>query len=164
MAKDTWNGLVLLRRLVLVASVIALGGCVAGREAPLNVELCAVDQGGVTAAIRDLKYIAQLHGLTLIDNSAQTKAELRVADAGRHVKYGIDNLVMIYLQKGNSVKVIASSIGLPKDQILLSFFYENNDRNDQVIAEKIYLYFRSKYKTEKLSAGKEAVGIKSCRS
>ena len=101
------------------------------------IQLCLNGPNGRTDLLQAIDEIAKQTGLRLVDSSRETSQQLIEVGAQKHIPYDIKNNVNIGLFKDKEVKVMAGNLGLPDDQVVISFFGDEGSSSDLSLVKSV---------------------------
>lgn len=128
----------MVKAVVMAASVMALATSCSRSVEPYHViQLCLTGPNGRTDLLQAIDAIAKKTGLRLVDGSRETSRQLIEVGAQKHLPYDVKNQVNMGLFRNKEVKIMAGNLGLPDDQVIISFFGNEGSSSDQSLVKSV---------------------------
>lgn len=99
----------------------ALYGCAPGKRPFLIGQVCLKNEQGTSAFKQELQSIARAEGAQLIDNSQNTKEELRAIGNPNFKKTLSSPLINIGVDRGHGVGLTANNVDMPRNEVAIGF-------------------------------------------
>jgi hypothetical protein len=148
---------------VLLAFVLALGGCVRGKRPFLIVQLCMVDQSDVAKFKLELRAIADLERMQFVDNSANTARDLGNMNYSGEERTNGSQVINIGVDNREGFGMTANNVGLPGYQVAIGFSEGANPTMARRFANVVVSRLEQYWRVYTVPAGQGALPRQGCQ-
>jgi hypothetical protein len=137
-------------------------GCTPGKRPFLMVQMCLQDERELADLTRIMKSIAESNGLTFVDRSQETKAELN------EIRKSAPNTPIATLNIGtidpDGVGFSAGNLGMGSTEVVVGFSEGSNSSKAHLLADTVVKELQLHWKLETVPSDKGAFPNPNCRS
>jgi hypothetical protein len=151
-------------KVTLIALVLTacMSGCRPARDPFLMVQLCVVNEQGLSLFKSELQSIAQLESMKLEDLSQYTKQNLDAVGYSGPERANGGPVVNVQLVRNDGMGIGAVNLGLPAYQIALGFAARSDSPQARDIAKQVVDRLSKRWKVVAVPSGRGALPITDC--
>lgn len=138
--------------------------CSRAQEEFLAVQMCLVDESGVTQLKNIMRNVAQLESLQFIDNSAETGRALKNIGAEGAAAHSAAFAIDVHIEGEHGLGVTAGNLGLPAYQVALGFTAGRDAAKAQRLADHLVHALSQRWHVQTVPRGQGSFAMGSCGS
>ena len=136
--------------------------CSRAQEEFLAVQMCLVDEAGVTQLKNIMRDVAKSENLQFIDNSAETGRALRNIGAEEAARHGAAFAIDVHIEGEHGLGVTAGNLGLPAYQVALGFTAGRNAAKAHKLADRLVQALSQRWRVQTVPKGQGTLPMSSC--
>lgn len=163
------RSLVIVRNLRGILGIAALAGllwgCIPSGKRPfLQVQLCVVDQQGLSTFTSLMREIARSEKMSFVDGSEETLKQFESARETIPDYKFTKPVIHMGVERDDMMGLTAANIGLPSYQIVIGFNVGDSESGAQEFAQRVVGALKRHWAVETVPAGKGAFPMESCKN